>query len=104
MPRFRRIAIPVITAATIAVATATSAYAADEVASSSDSCGVVGFYHYGDTFKFLDTCTDGRGVRLQATNPTTGTPPTSDFRVGLEDNGNYVSGTYGGWVLACAAQ
>lgn len=86
----------------------------------------------------FDTCSDGRGVRLQYTNPTTGMPSKYDakvtvdytggytgwntdnawvyntnmdedacflFRVGLVDNGAYVTGSYGIWTThnVCAA-
>ena len=36
---------------------------------SSNSCGAAYFYDDGDTFKILDVCSDGKGVRLQYTNP-----------------------------------
>ncbi|MDN3020449.1 hypothetical protein [Streptomyces sp. S.PB5] len=139
MPKFSRIAIPTLTAAVLTVATATSSHAATNTTlASSDSCGVVTFTDYGDIFRFLDTCSDGRGVRLQYTNPTTGAPSKEDakinvdytggytgwntdnawtyntnmdedacfyFRVGLVDNGSYVSGSFGTWSSrsVCAA-
>ncbi|WP_371659686.1 hypothetical protein [Streptomyces sp. NBC_00280] len=139
MPKFRRTAIPAVTAAVLTVALATSSHAADNTTMASDnSCGIVTFTDYGDKFSFLDVCSDGRGVRLQYTNPTEGTPSTNDvrvnvdytggftgynqddawvyntnmdedacflFRVGLVNNGSYVSGSYGGWTThnVCAA-
>ncbi|MFE9019366.1 hypothetical protein ACFYNL_12470 [Streptomyces sp. NPDC007808] len=135
MSHARRFAIAAIAASALTLATATASHAASYTASSSNSCGAVYFYGYGDTFKFLDVCSDGKGVRLQYTSPTTGTPSTSHtkihvdytggytgydlndayvydtdmnenacfyFRVGHVDNGAYVSGSYGPWVMACA--
>ncbi|MEU6388914.1 hypothetical protein [Streptomyces sp. NPDC046939] len=60
--------------------TSANAYSLDYFAFSNNSCGVVAFSKYGDVFRFQDACSDGRGVRLQATVPTTstGTPSTSD--------------------------
>ncbi|MEU5885511.1 hypothetical protein ABZ835_01530 [Streptomyces sp. NPDC047461] len=136
MPKLRRLAIPALAAAALVIGTAGSSYASTYTGASSNSCGAAYFYDVGDTFKMLDVCTDGKGVRLQYTNPTTGSPSTSDtkisvdytggytgwdlnnayvydtdmnenacfyFRVGHVDDGAYVSGSYGGWHLACAA-
>jgi hypothetical protein len=136
MPKIRHLAISAAAAAALVVGTAGSSYAID-TASSSNSCGAAYFYPDGDTFKIIDVCSDGKGVRLQYTNPTTGTPSTSNtkisvdytggytgwnlanayvydtdmneaacfyFRVGHVDDGAFVSGSYGGWNLACAAQ
>ncbi len=58
---FRKILTVVIAALGLAVAAAGPASASDS-ASTSDSCGAVYFYSDGDTFKFLDTCSDGHGV------------------------------------------
>ncbi|MGW1955629.1 hypothetical protein ACWCPI_23260 [Streptomyces sp. NPDC001920] len=136
MSHARRFAIAAIAASALTLGTATASHAAPYTNSSSDNCGAVYFYDYGDTFKFLDVCSDGKGVRLQYTSPTTGTPSTSHtkihvdytggytgwdlnnayvydtdmnenacfyYRVGHVDNGAYVSGSYGGWSMACAA-
>ncbi|MGN9761397.1 hypothetical protein [Streptomyces sp. SD31] len=136
MAHARRFAIAALAASALTLGTATSSYATTYTNSSSDSCGAVYFIDNGDTFKFLDTCTDGKGVRLQYTNPTTGSPSTSHtkinvdytggytgwnldnayvydtdmnenacfyYRVGHVDNGAYVSGSYGPWTMACAA-
>ncbi|WP_328871116.1 hypothetical protein OHT76_13870 [Streptomyces sp. NBC_00287] len=136
MPKLKSLAVTAVAATALTVMTATSAQATTYSNASSDSCGAVYFIDNGDTFKMLDVCTDGKGVRLQYTNPTTGTPSTSHtklsvdytggytgwdlnnayvydtdmneaacfyFRVGHVDNGAYVSGSYGGWDLACAA-
>ncbi|MFC8344933.1 hypothetical protein [Streptomyces sp. NPDC057280] len=137
MPKLRHLAVPALAAGALVVGTAGSSFAADiYTASSSNSCGAAYFYDDGDTFKILDVCTDGKGVRLQYTNPTTGSPHTSDtkihvdytggytgwsisnayiydtdmneaacfyFRVGHVDDGAYVSGSYGAWNFACAA-
>ncbi|WP_327716897.1 hypothetical protein OG381_16715 [Streptomyces sp. NBC_00490] len=136
MPKLRRLAIPALAAAALVIGTAGSSYAQTYTAASSNSCGAAYFYDVGDTFKIIDVCTDGKGVRLQYTNPTTGNPSTGDtkinvdytggytgwnldnayvydtdmnenacfyFRVGHVDDGAYVSGSYGGWHLACAA-
>ncbi|MFF7309994.1 hypothetical protein [Streptomyces sp. NPDC008137] len=135
MPHARRFAIAALAASALTLGTATASHAATHTASSSNSCGAVYFYGNGDTFKFLDVCSDGKGVRLQYTSPTTGTPSTSHtkihvdytggytgydlnnayvydtdmnenacfyYRVGHVDNGAYVSGSYGPWVMACA--
>lgn len=136
MSNARRFAIAALAASALTLGTATSSYATTYTNASSNSCGAVYFIDNGDTFKFLDVCSDGKGVRLQYTSPTTGSPSTSDtkihvdytggytgydlnkayvydtdmnenacfyFRVGHVDNGAYVSGSYGGWDLACAA-
>ncbi|MEV7883945.1 hypothetical protein ACWD3I_10555 [Streptomyces sp. NPDC002817] len=94
MLRFRHVAIPVVTAAAITVATATSTFAAtiDDQAVTVGARGIVGFSRDGDVFRILDVDVDGKGVRLQYTNPTTGTPSTSHTKV----NVNYTGG-YTGW-------
>ncbi|MFF4651809.1 hypothetical protein [Streptomyces sp. NPDC001380] len=132
MSTFKRTAVTAAAtvALTIGAANTASAFEIDDYASSdSDSCGVVGWSSYGDIFRFMDLCKDGRGVRVQYTTPTLGRPSTSDgkhthdytgytysgdynldfaegacfyVRAGLEDNGSYVSGTHGPWQLACA--
>ncbi|RKE23569.1 hypothetical protein [Streptomyces sp. TLI_171] len=120
-------------AMTVGIANTASAFEINDYASSDDTCGVTGWSNYGDTFRFMDLCKDGRGVRLEYTTPTMGLASTSDgkhyhdytggytgytytgafdrdfaegacffFRTGLEDNGSYISGTYGSWQLACA--
>ncbi|MBE8470089.1 hypothetical protein [Streptomyces justiciae] len=137
MPRFRHFAVPTLAAAALVIGTAGSSFA-DQIytADSSNACGAAYFYDYGDTFKIIDICTDGKGVRLQYTNPVDSNPSTSDtkihvdytggytgynlsnayvydtdmdedacfyFRVGHVDDGSYVSGSYGSWNEACAA-
>jgi hypothetical protein len=136
MRKLRSLAVTAIAASALIVTTASSAHATTYTAQSSNVCGAAYFYDYGDTFKIIDVCSDGKGVRLQYTSPTTGTPSTSHtkihvdytggytgydlnnayvydtdmnenacfyYRVGHVDNGAYVSGSYGGWELACAA-
>lgn len=137
MSKLKRIAVTAAAtvALTIGVADTASAYEINSYASADpDTCGVVGWSSYGDIFRFMDLCKDGRGVRVEYTTPTMGTPSTSDtkhthdytggytgytysstvydldftegacffFRAGLEDNGSYVSGTYGPWEIGCA--
>lgn len=78
----RRLAVTAVATAALTVGLATSAQATEinSWTGSANECGFVGFSTYGDVFRFLDVCTDGKGVRLQATVPTTasGTPHTSD--------------------------
>ncbi|MFJ4583363.1 hypothetical protein [Streptomyces echinatus] len=90
---FRKILTVVIAALGLAVAAAGPASASDS-ASTSDSCGAVYFYSDGDTFKFLDTCSDGHGVLLYWTTPTTGQPHTSDT-----GHSKAYTGGYTGWNM-----
>lgn len=93
MPKLRRIVVTAFAASALTVATATSAQAATidyyTNTAAGDVCGSVGFSRYGDVFRFLDVCTDGRGVRVQATNPTTGVPSTSDAKWHHDYTGGY---------------
>jgi opacity protein-like surface antigen len=91
MPKLRRIIVTALAASALTVATATSAQAAtiDDYTNTADVCGSVGFSRYGDVFRFLDICRDGRGVRVQATNPTTGVPSTSDAKWHHDYTGGY---------------
>ncbi|GCB42719.1 hypothetical protein [Streptomyces sp. NL15-2K] len=91
MPKLRRIAVATLAASAITIATATSAhaYTIDDRANSSNTCGTTGFSSYGEVFRMLDLCSDGKGVRLQATNPTTGTPSTSDAKWAHDYTGGY---------------
>jgi len=135
--KFKRVAVTAVATVAISVGIANTAYAysINDYATSKNVCGAVGFSSDGEVFRFLDICSDGRGVRLQYTKPTLGSPSTSDakttkdytggytgydydkayvynqsfaesacfyMRVGLVDNGSYVSDSYGSWQLACA--
>jgi len=90
---FKRILTVVVAAVGLAVA-ATAPAAAIDSGSSKNACGVVYFYPDGDTFKFLDTCSDGHGVLLYWTTPTTGQPHTTDSAQSKAYTGGYT-----GWDL-----
>ncbi|MEW2131597.1 hypothetical protein [Streptomyces sp. NPDC005435] len=135
MNHVKRFAVVAAAAAAITLGVTTSASALTTWTDTPDSCGFAQFKSDGDNFRILDACKDGRGVRLEWTQPTKGLASTSDprtyvdytggyngldfaeghlvnedfaegacfyFRVGLEDGGTYVSGTYSPWELACA--
>jgi hypothetical protein len=113
-------------AAAISVLATTQASAGvSGYAKSANGCGQVNFVEYGDNWQVFDLCQDGRGVWLDIDIKKSGSWVNKEtiyytggytgianykvynrdytegsalrFRVGLGDNGSYVSGTFGSW-------
>lgn len=122
--RTTRVAIAAIGAAAALFAASAPAHAIsyNGSAHASNYCGSAKFRHYGETFDVWDDCSDGRGVRVkwqwQYANGDWSdvryihyrggmniVPAEYDYElpenrsvrfwVGLEDEGVYVSGSYG---------
>ncbi|WP_344628285.1 hypothetical protein, partial [Kitasatospora arboriphila] len=91
-------AVTAAAAVALTLSATNTASAADfvinEHATSSDAggCGVVGWSQYGDVFRFMDLCKDGKGVEVEWTTPTKGLASTSDAK----HTHNYTGG-YTGW-------
>ncbi|GAA5023787.1 hypothetical protein [Kitasatospora paranensis] len=97
MSTFKRIAVTAAAAAalTLGIANPASALEINDFVGSADTCGYVGFTTNGDTFRFLDACSDGRGVRLQYTAPTKGLASTSDAKTTKDYTGGYTGIDWG---------
>ncbi|PBC70946.1 hypothetical protein BX265_5506 [Streptomyces sp. TLI_235] len=94
---FKRIAVASAAAVAMVVGISGNASAAEISVWSStnpDGCGDVGFASYGDNFYFMDHCKDGRGVRVQYTTPTLGSPSTSDAKHTIDYTGGYTGYTW----------
>ncbi|WP_431683012.1 hypothetical protein [Kitasatospora sp. KL5] len=81
-------------AITFGVSNTAYAYSISDYATSSNTCGAVGFSQDGDDFRFLDICRDGKGVRLQYTSPTLGTASTSHTKYTKDYTGGYTGYDY----------